>query len=378
MGNEEGNHPPERPPSRVWVPIVAAIIGAAGVIGAAYMGIIFEEPKTSTIQGVVTDTEGMPVVGAVIEIDGLSATTDASGVYVIHNVPTGTKTIVVHAPGAEVIKRALRVPKGGEIAVCDVVIPPVSPSPTVSCVKPQMMAYSPDGKMYACEISPENFGHIGIFEVSTDGLIRKIKVTQHPDGEFGNYLKKLVWSPDNKYLAVMYHHGEGGHISIVNVDTGMEIKLIPIDKWYHYIEFSSDGTKIIADGDILTPTMVKITYPPNGSEVEREVTVRGTSQNIPEGQIIWIVIYVHEVCRYFPQDLPADVRANGDWESSVIIGVEDDVDKRFDIIVVLVDQKAQDAFNDYLDDWKGEDSSPGLERLPEGAVIYERTTVTRI
>ena len=37
----------------------------------------------------------------------------------------------------------------------------------------------------------------------------------------------------------------------INLDTGIEVKYIPISKWYHYIEFFSDGTKIIADGDTL-------------------------------------------------------------------------------------------------------------------------------
>ena len=370
------------------IKILIAIIGAAAIIVAAIITVwpYIMDHELSTVQGIVTDINGTPVVGAVVEIDGLSVTTDASGVYVIRDVSDGMKTIIIRAPGAEVIKRATRIPRGGEIVNIDIVLPPITSSsptpPPIVCVKPQMKVYSPDGKMYACEISPVNFGHIGIFEASTDKLIRRTKVTQHPKGEFENDLKKLVWSHDSNYLAVMYHYDKGGHISIVSVDTGIKIKRITISKWYHSIEFSSDGTKIIANGDILEifepPITVKITYPSDGSEVEGEVTVRGTSQNIPEGQVIWIVIYVHEVRRYFPQDLPADVQANGDWESPVIIGIEEDIGKRFDIIVVLVDQEAQDEFNEYLEKWKGKYPSPGLERLPEGVVIYERITVTRI
>lgn len=398
MKNESGNHPgggtgpPLAAPNgngAPRTPIIVAIIGATAIIIAAVIAVypyLIHHDELSTIQGTVTDINGMPVIGAVVEIDGLSVITDGSGTYVIWGVSAGTKTITVRVPGAEIINRALEIPEDSKIVVYDIFVPTTSDRPPpASCVKPQMMTYSPDGKMYACEIEPENFGHIGIFEVSTDKLIRKIKVTQHPDGEFVNDIKKLAWSPDSKYLAVMYHHDTGGHISIVNADAGIEIKRVPIDKWYHNIEFSSDGTKIIADGDILqvfsTPTlstMVRITYPSDGSKVERKVTVRGTSQNIPEGQVIWVVIYVHEARRYFPQDLPADVQVNGDWVSPVIIGIDEDVGKEFDIIVVLVDQKAQDAFNDYLKDWGGKYPSPGLERLPEGALIYQRITVTRI
>ena len=110
---------------------------------------------------------------------------------------------------------------------------------------------SPDGTRYAQEIDPIGYGYIGIFEFSNNRMERMIKVLQHPAGEFENDLKDLVWSPDSRWIAVMYHHNGGGHISIIDVETGIEIKYIPISKWYHHIEFSSDGTKIIADGDTL-------------------------------------------------------------------------------------------------------------------------------
>ncbi len=112
-------------------------------------------------------------------------------------------------------------------------------------------AYSPDGKMYVREIEPQGYGHIGVFDVYTNNLLWEIKVIQHPSGEYWNDLKGFAWSPDSRWIAVMYHHGGGGHISIIEVDTGIEIKYIPISEWYHRIQFSSDGTKIIADGDTL-------------------------------------------------------------------------------------------------------------------------------
>lgn len=130
--SNENRRPWYRNP-RIIVPIIAAIITAIGLIVAASIDDeIIEEPELSTIQGVVTDTDGMPVARAVVEIDGLSGTTDARGGYVIHDVPIGTKTISVHIPGAEVIKRALRITKGGEIIIYDIVIPlVVTPTPTL-------------------------------------------------------------------------------------------------------------------------------------------------------------------------------------------------------------------------------------------------------
>lgn len=112
-------------------------------------------------------------------------------------------------------------------------------------------AYSPDGKMYAREVKPRGHGNIGIYDLTTGKRLRVIDVTQHPAGDNPNDLKGLAWSPDSKWLAVMYHHGGGGHISIVNVDTGEEIKNLSISGWPHYMEFSTDGTKIKAGGKIL-------------------------------------------------------------------------------------------------------------------------------
>jgi hypothetical protein len=122
---------------------------------------------------------------------------------------------------------------------------------------------------------------------------------------------------------------------------------------------------------------VKITYPYDDDTVEIREMVRGTSQKIPEGQAIWIMVYPHVVGRYYPQDNPVDVQANGDWTSLIYIGIEEDVNRKFDIIAVLADKRAQDAFNAYFTKAKDTNTWPGLERLLEGATIYDRITVMR-
>lgn len=124
-------------------------------------------------------------------------------------------------------------------------------------------------------------------------------------------------------------------------------------------------------------TEVEITYPYDGATVEIREMVRGTSQKIPEGPAIWIVVYPHVAGRYYPQNDTADVQANGDWTSLTYIGIEEDVNRKFNIIAVLADKRAQDAFNAYLTQAKDKKTWPGLERLPEGATIYDRITVTR-
>jgi hypothetical protein len=122
---------------------------------------------------------------------------------------------------------------------------------------------------------------------------------------------------------------------------------------------------------------VEITYPDDGANVEIREIVRGTSQKIPKGQAIWIIVYPYLVDRYYPQNNSADVQVNGDWTSLTSIGIEEDVNRKFDIIAVLADKRAQDAFNAYFTKAKDTNTWPGLERLLEGATIYDRITVMR-
>lgn len=123
--------------------------------------------------------------------------------------------------------------------------------------------------------------------------------------------------------------------------------------------------------------VVRITYPSDGATVEIREMIKGTSQNIPKEQVIWIVVYPQVIGRYYPQNDPADVQANGDWSSLAFIGIEEDVGKKFDTIAVLADKKAQDAFNDYLVQAKDKKTWPGLGKLPNGAMIHDRITATR-
>lgn len=109
---------------------------------------------------------------------------------------------------------------------------------------------SPDNKMYAREVEPSNQGNIGIYDVSTEENIKIMDVRQHPEDR-SNELKGLAWSPDSKWLAVMYHYNGGGHISIMNVETGEEVKQLPIKRHYHEMRFSSDGARIEAGGEDL-------------------------------------------------------------------------------------------------------------------------------
>jgi len=103
--------------------IIVAIIGAAGAIIAAYIGIIpylTQEPQLVTIQGKVTDENKMPVVGVTVGIDGLSDITGDEGKYCIRDVPAGIKAISVEKNRKEVYKSAFKLEEGKEIRIFDI------------------------------------------------------------------------------------------------------------------------------------------------------------------------------------------------------------------------------------------------------------------
>jgi hypothetical protein len=126
-----------------------------------------------------------------------------------------------------------------------------------------------------------------------------------------------------------------------------------------------------------TEISVTITKPVEGGKVDQFVTIGGNSQALPAKTVIWVVVYLPTVGRYYPQNVPADVQANGDWASITYIGQENDSGLAADIIVVIADKNAQDTFNAYLSDARDKSNFSGLEKLPKGAVIYDRISVSR-
>jgi hypothetical protein len=113
------------------------------------------------------------------------------------------------------------------------------------------------------------------------------------------------------------------------------------------------------------------------ARVDQTEVVRGTFQGLPTGKTIWIVLFIPEVGQYYPQNRPADLEAANRWSSLAYIGIPSDTGKRFDILAVVADTGAQNAFNAYLADARDRSDWAGMEALPEGAVIYDRITVTR-
>lgn len=125
------------------------------------------------------------------------------------------------------------------------------------------------------------------------------------------------------------------------------------------------------------PTEVIISQPLNQAKVDQTDMVKGNSQNIPVGSVIWIVVFLPATGRYYPQNLPADVQANGVWSSVIHVGQLGESGLKADLIAVLADESAQDSFNAYLADARDKNDFSGLELLPVGVTIYHRISVVR-
>jgi hypothetical protein len=69
---------------------------------------------------------------------------------------------------------------------------------------------------------------------------------------------------------------------------------------------------------------------------------------------------------------------NGKWSVPVVISTKDNIGDKFDIIAVLADQKARAEFTSYIVERNLYNTLPGLDKIPNGATIYDKVTVGTI
>ena len=128
-----------------------------------------------------------------------------------------------------------------------------------------------------------------------------------------------------------------------------------------------------------TPTLqIKITGPEEGDEVQVSTPVSGTfSGELTEGQYMWVVINPHpSPGQWWPQGGRIDPW-KGQWNVLAWFGREkEDIGKGFDIAVILVDERDNQYYWNYLETGKETGSYPGIP-LPASARIVDRITVVR-
>jgi hypothetical protein len=150
--------------------------------------------------------------------------------------------------------------------------------------------------------------------------------------------------------------------------------------------FSCYGSSVLA----APASSVTITYPYNETTVLPVVNVVGSSQSIPAGYSVWIVVYVPIVAfghQFFPMSDAVQVYADGSWNYTTYLGGENDAGNRFDIIAVMADQTAQETIGAYNVNLTAYNTpslnstvlgfKPGMATLPSGAVEYCRVTLKR-
>lgn len=125
---------------------------------------------------------------------------------------------------------------------------------------------------------------------------------------------------------------------------------------------------------------VTLTNLENGDTVPCQVIARG-KYSVDGVGTIWPVVYVGG--RYHPQDEggKAPTMLNGEWSGTVRFGNCDEPEESsgtaFQLLVVSADQKANAAFESYLQRAKKVGSYPGLDSLPDVTTAHVRILVTR-
>lgn len=92
---------------------------------------------------------------------------------------------------------------------------------------------------------------------------------------------------------------------------------------------------------------VKITYPQDQNYVAFHEVIKGTSSNLPKGEVIWITIFEYKVGRYYPMANPVLMGNSGSWSSAASFGGNADINEPFDVIAVLANETAQNKLISY-------------------------------
>jgi len=120
-------------------------------------------------------------------------------------------------------------------------------------------------------------------------------------------------------------------------------------------------------------TSLSITSPADGVLVNMYEWVSGTSQSIPDGQHLWIIVRVED--RYFAHEVTT-INPDGIWRHEVQIGQKDETGQHFDLMAVLADGSAHETLQNWRETWNTK-SQYDLQSLPTGTTQYCTVTVIR-
>jgi hypothetical protein len=126
-----------------------------------------------------------------------------------------------------------------------------------------------------------------------------------------------------------------------------------------------------------------ITAPTQCSDNDYITVVRGTYENVPDGNDIWVMVYPNAL-RYYPQSDDAAVplkveKKDGKWSIQIYLGTPTSGREVFDVVVVLADPAASKVIADTIKQWVQDNRFPGLapDQLPAGIRELQAITIQR-
>lgn len=123
---------------------------------------------------------------------------------------------------------------------------------------------------------------------------------------------------------------------------------------------------------------VQIARPSDGEGVGTKFVVQGTAENLRAGETLWAVVQPTDTNRFFPSDGPCLVDTDGKWNCPVFtLAPYDPSATGFRILAIRANALAVSGFFAYEVN-RPEGEFPGLNQLPDGAVIAAATTVQQL
>ncbi len=110
---------------------------------------------------------------------------------------------------------------------------------------------------------------------------------------------------------------------------------------------------------------IKITKPVEGERIETEAEVQGTAK-VPAGRYLWTFARRKGLAIWWPQGGgSASINRGGQWQVLVSLGSDRDERAVFEILALVVDERANDALNAWVRRAEDTGRYPGM-RLPAG------------
>ena len=138
------------------------------------------------------------------------------------------------------------------------------------------------------------------------------------------------------------------------------------------MEQVSRGNKLEIKGPV---DSVRVISPVEGDSVDCRILSMGV---YPEGheKDIWVVLKPSDE-KYYPQSDHTNTSYKRDGEWQVVTRFGGDFEEKYELIVYETDASASQFFSTTIQDWKNQESYPGLEdaELPEGATEVDRINV---